>query len=123
MYMYVWLYNTLSRWVRRNRTLITNLAISFGVMMIPVGLILGATKQISTEWVGVIGVIGFGSLIWAVFRANKEDKERKYHTRLFEALVSKMGVDVDTIKRKEGLCLISGTCLKSNEGDRCQWLI
>ena len=67
-------------------------------MMIPIGIILGATKQISTGWVWVISIIGFVSLIWAVIQANKEDKERKYHTRLFEALVSKMGVDVEKIR-------------------------
>ena len=105
MYIDRWMYNILSRWVRRNRKLITNLAISFGVMMIPIGLILGATRQISTEWVWFIGIIGFGSLIWAVFRANKEDKEtERERDRLFKllkAIATKMGADVDTIMRKE----------------------
>ena len=82
-----WVYNALNRFVRRIKELITSLAISIGVMMIPIGIILGATKQISTEWVWVIGIIGFGSLIWAVIQANKEDnRKEEMHRELLKAI-------------------------------------
>ena len=100
MYMCVWLYNTLNQWVRRNKKLITNLAISIGIMMIPIGVILGATESIEEKWIWFIGFIGFASLIWAAYEARKEDKERKEFIKVFKALATKMGVDVDKVLKK-----------------------
>lgn len=101
-----WVYNALNRFVGRvEQIMMTNLAIAIGTMLIPVGLIIIITAKISPNTpqslfvIGlVVGGIGVISLIRAMFRANLEDKEREYHTRLFEALVSKMGVDVEKIR-------------------------
>ena len=66
-----------------------NLIISVGVMMLPIGFILGATKAIPTFWVYVIGLIGFTCLLWAMWKVKKEDERREdRHKELIEAIRS-----------------------------------
>ena len=85
MYIYGWMYNTLSRWARRIK-MITSVFITLGMMMIPIGFII-MTMEVSRLWVWVAGIIGFTCLILLVIRANKEDKRKEaMHRELIEAL-------------------------------------
>ena len=72
-----WVYNALNRFVRRiNQTMITSTFIALAVTAIPIAFFLLSTP-VARHWSAILAVIGFSSLIIAVFRANKEDKEAK----------------------------------------------
>jgi membrane-bound ClpP family serine protease len=85
MYIGRCVYNALSK-CTRSIQVITNVFISFGIMMIPVGFLL-MTTEVSRAWIWIAGIIGFTCLIWGVVRANKEDKRREeMHKELIEAI-------------------------------------
>ena len=76
MYIGIYVYNTLNRFVRRLRKYMTSILAALAVTMIPTAFWL-LTTPYSRYWSGALAVIGFTSLIWALFRAKKEDKESK----------------------------------------------
>ena len=94
--MYRWLYNTLNRWTRRVKVHKTSILTTIAVIMIPTAFLL-LTTSVSRYWSWGLAIIGFASLIWALFRANKEDKESKVSrdglTKAINDLVNEINID------------------------------
>jgi hypothetical protein len=89
MYIDRWVYNPLSKWARRNKGMIINMAIAIGVMMIPIGFLMMTNDKISMWWIAFVGIVGFISLFWAAKRAEKEDKRtEERHQELIKAIKS-----------------------------------
>ena len=56
--------------------MIANLVTSIGVMMIPVGFLLGTIENFNKGLLWLIGIIGFGALFYATQIVKQEEQKR-----------------------------------------------
>ena len=97
-------YNPLKVLIRRIKKLKIQLlsTVSLAVLILAFNiLVANDNNDIQQVWVAIgLFAVAIGGWYWSVHLAGKNDEDRKIQSKIFEALATKMGVDVGNIKAK-----------------------